>query len=68
MPFENACANTTTSGSTTKTDRKVTASAMMMNRTGPGSVRGLPTALPASGRARSLPEGGEAITMSAVEA
>ncbi len=39
MPFENAEANTTTSGSTTKTVRKLTASAMMMKRTGPGSVR-----------------------------
>ena len=39
MPFEKADANTTTSGSTTKTVRKVTASAMMTKRTGPGSVR-----------------------------
>src|SRR3954465_14374580 len=38
-PFENACANTTTSGSTTKTLRKVTAIAMMMARTSQGSVR-----------------------------
>src|SRR6185503_1501261 len=40
MPFEKADANTTTSGSTTKTVRKVMASAMMMKRTGAGSVRG----------------------------
>src|SRR6195256_239257 len=39
MPLEKACANTTTSGSTTNTVRNVTASAMMMKRTGPGSVR-----------------------------
>ena len=39
MPFENACANTTTSGSTTKTVRKVTAIAMMTARTSQGSVR-----------------------------
>ena len=39
MPLEKACANTTTSGSTTKTVRKLTASAMMMKRIGPGSVR-----------------------------
>ena len=39
MPLEKACANTTTSGSTTKTVRKVTASAMMMKRPGAGSVR-----------------------------
>src|SRR4051794_40251884 len=38
-PRENACANTTTSGSTTKTERKVTATAMMMTRTSHGSVR-----------------------------
>src|ERR1700709_1046069 len=39
IPFENACANTTTSGSTTKTVRNVTAIAMMTARTSPGSVR-----------------------------
>ena len=39
MPFEKADANTTTSGSTTKTVRKLTASAMMTKRTGAGSVR-----------------------------
>src|SRR5207237_7429925 len=51
-PLENACANTTTSGSTTKTLRKVTASAMMTKRIGPGSVLGLPGAI----RAISLRE------------
>src|SRR4051812_5745539 len=56
MPLENACANTTTSGSTTNTERNVTASAMMTSRTGAGSVRGLPTALPARGRTRSARE------------
>src|SRR4030088_2713020 len=38
-PLENACANTTTSGSTTKTVRKVTAIAMMAARISFGSVR-----------------------------
>src|SRR6185295_5262481 len=38
-PFENACANTTTKGSTTKTVRKVTVIAMMTARTSHGSVR-----------------------------
>ena len=38
-PFENACANTTTSGSTTNTVRNVTAIAMMTKRTSQGSVR-----------------------------
>src|ERR1043166_8113312 len=38
-PPENACANTTTSGSTTNTPRNVTATAMMTTRTSQGSVR-----------------------------
>src|ERR1700704_1782888 len=38
-PLENACANTTTSGSTTKTVRQITAIAMMTRRIGLGSVR-----------------------------
>src|SRR3979490_1180095 len=38
-PLEKACANTTTSGSTTKTMRKTTAIAMITMRTGRGSVR-----------------------------
>ena len=68
MPLEKAEANTTTSGSTTKTVRKLIASAMITKRTGPGSVRwsfGDGTA-----RARSLVslrEGGE-IAISADDA
>ena len=68
MPFEKADANTTTSGSTTKTVRKVTASAMMMKRTGPGSVRrsfGEATARARSPASRC--DGGE-IARSAVDA
>src|SRR5258708_22104998 len=38
-PLENACANTTTSGSTTNTVRKITAIVMMTTRMGLGSVR-----------------------------
>src|SRR3954454_23260361 len=38
-PLENACANTTTSGSTTNTLRNVTAIVMMTMRTSHGSVR-----------------------------
>src|SRR4051794_1563365 len=38
-PLEKACANTTTSGSTTNKARNVTAAAMMIVRTSHGSVR-----------------------------
>src|SRR5665811_642880 len=38
-PLEKACANTTTSGSTTKTVRKIRAIAMTTTRISPGSVR-----------------------------
>jgi hypothetical protein len=65
MPLEKACANTTTSGSTTNTVRKVTASAMMMKRTGPGSVR--ESRRDAIGRA-SLREVGGTTSRSAVGA
>jgi hypothetical protein len=39
IPFENACANTTASGSTTNTVRNATAITMMTMRTNLGSVR-----------------------------
>ena len=39
MPRENAWLNTSTSGSTTNTVRKAMASAMMIQRIQPGSVR-----------------------------
>ena len=68
MPLEKACANTTTSGSTTKTVRKITASAMMTKRTGPGSVRRFSGDATGARRRARLREGGEAIARSAVGA
>ncbi len=50
-PFEKACANTTTSGSTTKTERNRMAAEMMTMRTAFGSVRRLPRAAAACARA-----------------
>ena len=68
MPLEKADANTTTSGRTTNTVRKLTASAMMMKRTGPGSVRRFCGDGIACGRTPSLREGGEATLRSVVGA
>src|SRR5262245_45065343 len=67
MPFEKAEANTTTSGSTTKMVRKETASAMMMNLTGPGSLRRSRDAAAARGRPVASRLGG-VMARSAVEA
>src|SRR5438445_7791252 len=64
MPLEKACANTTTSGSTTKTVRNKIARVMMAMRTAFGSVRRLSRA--AAACARAFASGEESGTESAI--
>src|SRR5262249_22207116 len=63
MPLDKACANTTTSGSTTNTVRKSSAAVIMAMRTAFGSVRRFSRATAAC--ARALASGDESDTESA---